>query len=382
MRIGIDARFYGPDSKGIGRYTQKLIIHLERIDHENEYIIFLRKNNYDLYVPQQKNFTKAIADYQWYSFGEQFFFPYILYKYHCDLIHFAHFNVPIFYWKKFIVTIHDLILLHYPTRKASTRNALFYWIKFAMYRLVIYMAVKKAIKIIAVSRFTKKDICERYPSVCAKTIVIYEAAEIKENAVMHDESFFVSYGIMKPYMLYVGNAYPHKNLYALIDAFAQYIKNGGKVTGLVLVGKKDYFYAGIIQYIKKNQIENIVILDTVDDQQLQMLYQSAHLFVFPSLYEGFGLPPLEAQLYHIPVLSSDHSCMREILSHDGAVYVDTLNTAVFASAMHEIACNTHKRKKLIAVGYSNAIKYSWEIMAEQTYNIYKNLANGWRSKKK
>ncbi len=371
MRIGIDARFFGPDSKGLGRYTQKLITHMEQIDQKNEYIIFLRKSNYDSYVPQNSHFKKVIADYQWYSFGEQIFFPFILYKYKCDLVHFIHFNVPLFYFKRSIVTIHDLILLRYPTRKASTRNRLFYWIKFLCYRTVISSAVKKAWKIIAVSQFTKMEICNQYPYAREKTTVVYESAEIfMQNKPQDHEDFFAKYGIMKPYMLYVGNAYPHKNLHNLVDAFALYVADGGAVRQLILVGRDDYFYARLEEYIAEKKIANIIILHTISDELLYILYRHAIIFVFPSLYEGFGLPPLEAQLLKVPVLSSEHPCMKEVLSQEGAFFTDASDVRAFARAMNCVITDTSMRKELIVRGYDNARRYSWHAMAQEIHNIY------------
>ena len=117
MRIGIDARFYGSQDKGLGRYSQKLLENLEKIDggSDREYLVFLRQKGFEQYQPGASNFKKVLADYPWYSWSEQILFPWRLYRYHLDLVHFCHFNVPIFYWKKYVVTIHDLILFHYPT---------------------------------------------------------------------------------------------------------------------------------------------------------------------------------------------------------------------------------------------------------------------------
>lgn len=373
MRIGIDARFYGPDSKGLGRYTQKLITNLEKVDDKNDYVIFLRKDNFDIYVPQNSRFTKVLADYRWYSFGEQFLFPFALYRSKCDLVHFLHFNVPILYFKKFIVTIHDLILLRYPTRKASTRNFLFYWIKFFLYRFVIAVAVRHSQKIIAVSKFTKDDVCAQYSRVCKKTCVVHEAAEpVVYNRAVDEQGLLSQYGIMGEYMLYVGNAYPHKNLFALVDAFALYVKRGGEVQGLVLVGKDDYFYAQLEAYIASKDITYITVLHTVDDDVLQVLYKNATVFVFPSLYEGFGLPPLEAQLWGIPVLSSDHPCMREILSSQGALYADAKDVTAFSHAMHKIVSSKGLREQLIVQGHKNTTRYSWKKMAKCISKIYEN----------
>lgn len=374
MRIGIDARFFGPESKGLGRYTQKLIEHLETIDTYNDYVIFLRRENFDAYTPRNPHFTKVVADYPWYSFGEQVFFPMVLYKHRCHLMHFPHFNVPLLYRKKFLVTIHDLILLRFPTRKASTRNVVAYWIKYVAYRIVIRSAVARAIRVIAVSQFTHDDVCAKYPRARAKIEVIYEAAEVAHHPdAKNDDAFLAQYAITKPYALYVGNAYPHKNLTTLVEAFALHYRAGGAVRHLVIVGKDDYFYTQLRAYITAHAIDHIVILHTVDDVLLWQLYAHATMFVFPSLYEGFGLPPLEAQLLKLPVVSNDHPCMREILSADGALFCDARSAAVFARAMDKMAKDPSLRARLAVTGFRNAQQFSWRRMAQAIYTIYMSI---------
>jgi hypothetical protein len=164
MKIGIDARFFGPKDKGPGRYTQKLIENLEKIDKKNQYFIFLRKSRWNEYKATNSNFKKVLANYQWYGWKEQILFPFKIQKHKIDLMHFTHFNAPIFYRKDFIVTIHDLILRHFPTSRKNLRNFLFYPFKNSMYKLAFKQAVKRAKKIIAVSRYTKKEILKYYPA--------------------------------------------------------------------------------------------------------------------------------------------------------------------------------------------------------------------------
>ncbi len=233
QRIGIDARFFGPSGKGLGRYTQKLIEHLEEIDGDNpqrEYFIFLRKQNFKDYSPKKKNFKKILADYPWYSIKEQFLFPLFLKKFQLNLIHFCHFNVPMLLRKRFVVTIHDLILLRFPTVKNTTRSKIIYLFKFLSYQLVIKSAIKKSKRIIAVSKFTARDIEERFKTNPQKIVVTYEGWEEKfsftnKKAKSDSDEILKKYGIIKPYLLYVGNAYPHKNLERLVLAFERVQKN-------------------------------------------------------------------------------------------------------------------------------------------------------------
>ena len=214
MRIGIDARFYGPTGKGLGRYTEKLIKYLEKLDHGNDYVIFLRKENWKKSHPGNPRFEKVLADYRWYTLSEQKNMPRILNKYSLDLVHFPHFNVPLFYRGDFVVTIHDLILLDFPTKRATTLGSVKYAIKNLAYKKVIKSAVKRAKKVITVSEYTKKRLVERFNLDEDKIIVTYEACDKVESSEsgMMDRDVLKIHRINKPYLLYVGNAYPHKNL--------------------------------------------------------------------------------------------------------------------------------------------------------------------------
>lgn len=174
MRIGIDARFYSLTA-GIGRYTEKLIEDLEKIDNRNDYFVFLTKLGFDQYSPGNSNFHKVLADDRWYSFKEQILFPFRLYKAKLDLVHFLHFNVPLLYFGKFVVTIHDLTQRNL-TKESSKLPFLFFYFKKLLYFLVIRRSLNRAEKIIAVSNFTKKEIVKYYKIDPKKIIVIYESA--------------------------------------------------------------------------------------------------------------------------------------------------------------------------------------------------------------
>ena len=369
MRIGIDARFYGSLGKGLGRYTQKLIENIEKIDNTNEYFVFLRKENFEEYQPKNSNFHKILADYRWYTFSEQINMPKILNKCNLDLVHFPHFNVPILYKKPFIITIHDLILLHFPTIKSTTLNHFWYWIKFLAYKLVIKHAVLKAKKIITVSEFTKNDILKHYKVTKNKIAVTYEASdEIKSNNIIeNDNEILKKYGIIKSYILYVGNAYQHKNLEALVLGYGEI---GDKNLQLVLVGKEDYFYRKIKKLVIEKNIANVIFTDFVPDDELDVIYKNSLFYIFPSLYEGFGLPPIEAMKRSVPVASSEHPCMREILG-DNAYFFDARKKENISKAIMEFSNNKELREKLSQKGSEWVKKYSWENMAKKTLKEYK-----------
>ncbi len=369
MRIGIDARFYGSVGKGLGRYTSELISHLEKIDDGNDYVIFLWTSNFDSYVPKNPRFTKVLAEFPWYTWREQVQYPKLLNQHGLDLIHFPHFNVPFFYRKPFVVTIHDLILLSHPTTRASRLGPLIFWIKFQFYRLVIRRAIADAETVITVSQTVKKEMLERFPFAKQKNVVVtYEACapslQKTQNAQLRSD-------IKKPFALYVGNAYPHKNLERLVEAFAAFRKRAEHADWqLVLVGAEDYFYARLKKEAAENDLaQNVVFAGHVTDEELATLYENAAFYVFPSLCEGFGLPPLEAMQHGLPVTSSNASCMPEILG-DAAHYFDPEKPAEIYTALTRMADDTELRAELIAKGRSQVAKYDWTRCAQQTLDAY------------
>lgn len=388
MRIGIDARFYGSVGKGLGRYTEKLIEHLESEDTDNDYVVFLQRENFDEYVPKNARFKKVLAHYAWYSFSEQLFFPFRLLSFRLDLVHFPHFNVPFLYPKKFIVTIHDLILLQYPTLQNTSRTALSYWMKFVAYRFVIACAIHRAEHIITVSHFTESDILDRYPVARGKISVTYEAADpfcqflplkqakrlLHRLELLREPQFGVqgidARDILKPYLLYVGNAYPHKNLEALLRVAPLF-----PTYRFVLVGKEDYFYLRLKKIVKEKELRNVIFAGFVDDRELSILYRFALCYIFPSLYEGFGLPPLEAMAHGLPVLSSRSGSLPEILG-DAARYFDPHTPGSFESELTEVLDSETVRQELASRGYRRVARFSWERMALETQRLYvSNIKN-------
>jgi glycosyltransferase involved in cell wall biosynthesis len=303
-----------------------------------------------------------------------------------DLVHFPHFNVPLFYRRKFVITIHDLILLHFPTLRGTTLFPFFYWLKFIAYKIIIKSAIRRTWKIIAVSNFTKADILKNYDIAPDKIKVTYEACdnfclipsqeykEVLKKYGLLDKNR----GIIKKYILYVGNAYPHKNLEALILAFSE--KNTSDGVNLVLVGREDYFYKRLKKLIKEkisaqggpaSDWKNIIFTDFIPDEELDTIYRFAQFYIFPSLYEGFGLPPLEAMAKGVPVASSDHPCLKEILGKS-AYYFNAKDKKEIIQAIEKLLENEHLRKELAQSGYEQIKKYSWEKMAQETLGIYKN----------
>lgn len=367
MRIGIDARFYGSVGKGLGRYTSELIAHLEKIDDRNDYVVFLRRSNFDEYVPANPRFTKALAEFPWYGWREQVLYPLWLRKFRLDLMHFPHFNVPILYRRPYVVTVHDLILLSHPTVRATTLGPLAYRVKFRLYLLVISRAIADAAAVITVSNYTKNEIIGRFPSAKQKDIVVtYEACA----AALSRRGGDAVAAAAKPYALYVGNAYPHKNLERLLDAFAKFRAGGHGDWRLVLVGAEDYFYRRLkAEAHGKGLDANVTFHGHATDAELGALYDGASFYAFPSLCEGFGLPPLEAMCHGLPVASSNACCLPEILG-DAAKYFDPADADGMARAFAAVADDTALRGALVAKGKARAATFDWSRCASATKAAY------------
>ncbi len=390
MKIGIDARFYGPIGKGLGRYTQEVVDNIikinENLDVDSfEFVIFLSPDNYDEFISNSPKVKKVMINIGWYSWREQVVMPFYIWREHLDLIHFPHFNIPVFTPVKFVMTLHDLILTHFPTVRATTKKVFIYKIKNLAYKLVMMAAISRSQKIITVSEFTKKDIIHKFKIPASKIIVTYEGVA---NLTRGRDSLFVSkldvgetldkYHIGKKFLLYVGNAYPHKNLEFLIRVFSRLHALRPDLK-LVLVGKNDYFYSRIHEYArsinlwqKENINSPIIFPGYIPDAQLEIMYQEALVYVFPSLYEGFGLPPLEAMAKSCPVVSSDRASLPEILGA-AALYFNPEDEDDMLKKINYILDDSAKREDLKSKGLEQIKKYNWWECANQTFSVYRNI---------
>lgn len=387
MKIGIDARFYGPVGKGLGRYTQEVVDNLIKINNDSaageiQYVIFLSPDNFDEFTDEGRLVKKVKLNCPWYGWREQLIMPYYIWREHLDLLHFPHFNVPLLTPARFIVTIHDLILAHFPTLRATTRRPLAYFFKNLAYRLVISVALRRAKKIITVSQFTKKDLINHFSIPTDKIVVTYEGVA---NLSKGRDSLFVSklnnqeildeYHIPPHFILYVGNAYPHKNLETLLRVFSS-LRAGRPDLRLVLVGKIDYFYARVQRaaaalnlWQKENINSPVIFPGYVPDAQLEIFYAEARAYIFPSLYEGFGLPPLEAMANGCPVVSSDRASLPEILG-PAAKYFDPTSETDMKEKISLILDQPDERKNLKILGSQQIKKYNWWECARETLAVY------------
>lgn len=379
MKIGIDARMLGSKQGGIGRYIHEI---LKALMHESniQFVIFLRKDNWDL-VNESPNIKKVLADIPWYGWREQLLLSGIIKKEKVDLMHFPHWNIPFFYHGSFIVTIHDLLLLHYPTRSASTLGPITYFFKNIAYKIILRRAIKKSKHILTPSEFTKNDIIKTFGIDAKKITVTYLAPlppplNLPLGQGEKTPANLIHYKITKPYVLYVGVAYPHKNLEGLIEAWKIFCAEHGNDYQLVLAGRKNYFYEKILKRTclsgRQVQDDNIIFTDYVPDEDLPMLYKNASLYVFPSFYEGFGLPALEAMQYGVPVIASNSTCLPEILK-DAVMYFNPSNTNEMKDAIWRGLTDQNLRQELNQKSVQLIHNYSWKTTAKTTLETYLNV---------
>jgi glycosyltransferase involved in cell wall biosynthesis len=362
MRIGIDCRFFSSKFTGIGRYTHELVENFIKLNSKlsipHELVLFFNEPEYsDFHCPE--HVKKILVNAKHYSIDEQFVFLKKLNAAKLDLVHFPHFNIPVLYSKPYIVTIHDLTLSMFPGQKMTR------WYHRVGYNLTIKNAVKKAKKIIAVSKNTKKDLVRLLGVPEEKITVIY-------NGVTPEFKIIPEYKSAKhdPFLLYAGVWRSHKNLPRLISAFHLLkSKNADlKDLKLIITGKPDPHYPEVERTVKFLGLENDVkFLGLVPEQELIKLYNQAKIFVFPSLYEGFGLPPLEAMSCGTPVAAANSSSIPEICGKNNAVFFDPHDIKSIAETILSLYKNPTAQEKLIKNGLIHAAEFSWVKSAKETW---------------
>lgn len=375
---------YGIHNRGIGRYIERLILEFAKLKDNNRYTLFMNSetaNNINL--PPGK-FKIIKTDVSWYSLKEHFVMPKLIRDSRVDIMHWPHFNVS--YWcpVPYVVTIHDLIVMHFPESRATTLPDWKYKLKLWAYNKILRNAVNRAQKIITVSEFTKRDIVKNLNIDENKIKVTYLGVEkiilgIQNlgNTPQFEKYLFDKFKIHKHYLLYVGSAYPHKNLEALVDVFQILRKQYNRNWQLVLVGRIDEFYKRLQNYVKRSVDKNIqpdiIFTNEASNKDLDGIYRSAKLFVFPSLYEGFGLPPLEAMSHAVPVAASKQASIPEVLA-DAAYYFDPKDKKNMSQAIDLLGGMHRIQDDFKEKGLERAAQFSWDKTARETIEVYNNIS--------
>ncbi len=359
MRIGIDCRMFSSRFTGIGRYTHELVKEIldmnHKLSHPHQIVLFFNEPEYSEFRTLYP-VTKVLVKAKHYSFAEQTRFLFKLWKEKCDVVHFPHFNVPMLYRRPYSVTIHDLTLSLFPGKKMTK------WYQRLAYHLTIRNTIHTAKKVVAISDNTKKDIQGHFKIGHGKIEVIYNGVNPEFKILEHPKKH------PKPFLLYTGVWRSHKNLPKMIEAFAKVLEKHD--LNLIITGKEDPFYPEVKETAEKLGVRGRVIFTgLVDEHELINLYNAASVFVFPSLYEGFGLPPLEAMACGTPVVASNSSSIPEICGEGNAVFFDPKNADDIAAKICEVYENESLREKLIEHGKKRVEEFSWKKMAETTFEL-------------
>lgn len=391
MHIAIDARAW--NWTGVGRYIRALVREYARMEHPHTFVLLMPDDDAavtearELIQPQAEKFAFQPIGGGYYSWSEQLLLPVQLARVEADLFHFPHFNVPLFFGRPYVVTIHDATRFYFPGQK---RQGLAQQLA---YEMVFTHAVRQAKYVMCVSEHTANELQSLQvlprpilPSLpefprdeppttvppVGKLSIIHEGVDKQFSHPVLQADHMRLRKFLKtndPYLLMVGVWMSHKNIPRILRAFQSMRKTHSRLK-LVITGKHQPGYVDVHQLVIDLNLQDAVILPGfVPDTLLPALYEEAHALVFASLYEGFGLPALEAAAAGTPVVASNISSVPEIME-DAAEYVNPEDTADITRGIDTVISDITRREQLIAAGKRRAEMFSWKTCAEKTLVVY------------
>lgn len=384
MRIGIDARFIThPQRGGFKTYTENLIAALAQVDTENEYVLYIdRPPQSSNRLPHRPNFSIRIVPGQLPMVGllwrEQIALARQVAQDRLDVFHSPCLTAPLNLSCRLIVTIHDMIWLS-PEKFSranswSVQRKLMEW----YYRLIPEYAARRASSIIAVSQATKLDIVEQLKVDAERIFVTHEAASERFRQI--DGEALVNracdkYFLPSQFILAIGSADPRKNITTLIQAYASLPAELQAAHPLAIVWTHSFLADELTKHIELlGLMDRVHFLEQVPDEDLVLLYNGAALFIFPSLYEGFGLPLLEAMACGTPIIACSNSSIPEITG-DAALLVDAQDAFAMTNLMIQVLTDKVLQSDLIRKGLARVACFSWNNCARQTLAVYRQCAS-------
>ena len=367
MRVAIDARKL--HDFGIGTYTRNLLRHLARLDHDTEYVLLCQEP--DLRIAEQlgPNFRTVLEPSPNYSIREQIHVPWVLRREQPDVFHAPHYVLPPAIRCHSVVTIHDCIHLMFP--QYLPNRAAYFYAKASM-----WMAARRSDRILTVSEASKRDILRFFNVPPEKIVVVYNAIDERFRATPAEEDVArvrERYQLDHGFVLYAGNIKPHKNLVRLIEAFDELRKAGFEDLKLLIIGDEISKLPALRRAVHEHKLhKHVRFLGYLPDETLAILYRLAAVFVFPSLYEGFGLPPLEAMASGAPVVTSNVSSLPEVAG-DAAVLVDPYDVGSIVDGITRVLTDPALADDLRRKGRERARDFSWERSVARTRDLYLEL---------
>ena len=388
MRIAIDVRRIL--DFGVGTYIRNLLNALGAADKENEYLLISPPENARELSQLPANFRPVLYARSDEDRADHFALPLLLRELRPDLVHVPFNRVPLFMPKPYVVTIHDLSSLMFEEASGMMRN---------LRRFRFRRGLLRANKVIAVSEATRRDVQNMMSIPEERLCVIYNAPDPQffghrhladaraagpEAATLERQRILERYQIHHPFLLYAGNIRPQKNIPRLVEAFAVVRTELAqhpvyRDLRLIIIGDEISKYPSVRHAVIQSRVEHCVrFLGFVPFDTLRIFYELAAAFVFPSLYEGFGLPPLEAMASGTPVITSNSSSLPEAVG-DAAMLVNPENVFDIAHGIRDVLLNDELRADLIRKGKKHALSFSWERTAREVIEIYREVAYNRRS---
>ena len=375
MHIGIDAHAIGAQQGGNETYIRGLIRALAEIDDRNRYTIYLAEAGAaaewrEAFASRHKNFEIRLLPKPTPLIRVPVFLAYELWRRPVDVLH-VQYTAPPFCRVPVVATIHDLAFEHMP--ETFTRRGSF------QLKLTVRRTAQRAVRIATVSEYSRQDLLRTYQLSPEKVAVTYNGvdsyftAEASPNEVADIRQRF---GISRNYLLAVGSLQPRKNLIRLIRAYAKLRSENENFTPqLVIVGRKLWLADEIFAEVRQRHADylgadDVILTGYASDQDLPKLYRQATAFVYPSLFEGFGLPPVEAMACGTPVVTSNVSSLPEVTG-DAALLVDPLDQSSIESALLKIVGDEALRARLREQGIQQAKRFTWREAAEKTLQLYR-----------
>ncbi len=372
MRVAIDIRKLR--DYGIGTYVRNIVTQIARLDTESEYVLVSRPEDLEFTRSLGPNLRGVVSTAGNYSIREQFGIPAIVRREKPDVFHAPHYVLPPLLSCPSVVTIHDCIHLMFPQYLPNR-------LAYTYARAAMWTATHRSAHVLTVSEASKRDILRFYRIPPDKITVAYNAIDERFNtmpAADEIERVRERFQLHDPFVLYVGNIRPHKNVERLIEAFALVRTGPLANTKLLIIGDEISKYPTLRRAVHQGKLhKHVRFLGFVGGDTLAALYRLATVFAFPSLYEGFGLPPLEAMASGTPVVTSNVSSLPEVVG-DAAILVDPREPTAIAHGLRRALLDSALRAQMRERGLARASHYSWTRTAETILRIYRETAAGRR----
>ena len=365
MRVAIDARKL--HDFGIGTYIRNLLRHLARIDPSNDYVLLTREADLSVARTLGPNFTAVLETSANYSVREQVVLPWVVRRQRPDVYHAPHYVLPLAITARSVVTIHDCIHLMFPQYLSNRAGYLYA-------RAAMWSAVRRSDRILTVSEASKRDILHFFNVRPEKIVVVPNAIDELFWAEPLDEQVArvrERYQLDHRFVLYVGNIKPHKNLVRLIEAFAALREGSGHDdVKLLIIGDEISKLPALRRAVHQHKLhKHVRFLGYQSNDTLAILYRLAAVFAFPSLYEGFGLPPLEAMASGTPVVTSNISSLPEVTG-GAAELVDPYDVESICEGLRRVLDDPEHAAQMRRKGLARAREFSWERSVARTHEVY------------